>query len=663
MLADAMLVVIESCVRASVVLVAAWGLTAAMRRASAATRHFAWSCAIAGAIAASALSALGPHWAVPLPSGFASTSLTTPALQPDITPEGPTAGDAIAPIVKSSNPGPLESSAASRGALDVAWLLTLLWAAGGLGVLAYAACGAAGAWWIRRSATRIQAPWVEEALVLAEAFDVGRAIDIVESGLVPMPVVCGLWHPLIVMPRSAKDWSDERRRVVVLHELAHIKRRDCLIQTVAHMVCAAYWFNPMVWVAARQLRVERERACDDFVLAAGEKGPDYAAHLLEMARGSGRNRMPVFACLAMARPSQLEGRLLAILDPGVRRSSALRTRLALVGLALLLTLPVGAVELVDGAPGADTFDTAAPVLPEAIDVVTPIPLAPPTPTPIPTPIPTQTPAPVPNVARRAEAALDPVHHIDVAQISDHAQAVAQRIGRAVASSQFAQAGAAADPKTVEALIGALADSDPEVRETVVMTLGRMRDPRVVPALLPLLKDSQPEVREQAVFALSRTRDPRAIAAVATMIDDASADVREQAVHLLGQSRTADAVPTLIRALKDSSADVREQAAFGLGQLRAAGAVDPLLDLLKDTSPDVREQTVFALGQLRALRALDGLINALKDSSADVREQAAFALGQLRDPKALPSLTAALRDPVPDVREHAAHAIGNISGQE
>jgi HEAT repeat protein/beta-lactamase regulating signal transducer with metallopeptidase domain len=659
MFADAMPVLIESCLRASLVLGAAWILTAAMRRASAATRHFVWSCAVAGAIAASAISAFGPRWNVPVPAAFAASTQATPAMQPDLAPEPEGTNNAIAAIENAENPRS-QQSAPAGGGINTALLLALLWAAGSLGVLAYALCGAAGAWWIRRSATPIEAPWVDEALVLAEAFEVTGPIGIVESRLVSMPLVCGLWHPLIVMPVSAKDWSDERRRVVALHELAHIKRRDCLIQAIANVVCAVYWFNPIVWVAARQLRIERERACDDFVLAAGERGSDYATHLLEMARTSGPRRVPAFVGLAMARPSQLEGRLLAILDPAVRRSSALRTRLGLVAIVLSLTLPVGAIELVESAPTATLFESAGPLSATSIGSST-LTLEPtPAPAPRPTPAPRPAPAATPAASARMQALSQAAGDLELSQINENAQALSERIGRDVAMSLSAQTGAAADPKTIEALIGALADPDPDVRETVVTTLGRMRDDRVVPALLPLLKDSNAEVREQVVFALARTRDPRAIAAVAAMIDDASPDVREQAVHLLGQSRRPDAVPTLIRALTDSSADVREQAAFGLGQLRDASGVDPLIELLKDTSPDVREQAVFALGQLRSGRAVDGLMAALKDSSADVREQAAFALGQLGDPKALPSLTAALRDSVPDVREQAAHAIGRIS---
>ena len=132
------------------------------------------------------------------------------------------------------------------------------------------------------------------------------------------------------MPDAAAQWPEERTRVVILHELAHIKRRDCLTQALAYLVCAAYWFNPLVWLAARRLRAEREHACDDFVLAAGARGSVYAAHLLDIAQAMRLARFsPVTATsLAMARRTQLEGRLMAILDPAIRRSSALYTRFA-----------------------------------------------------------------------------------------------------------------------------------------------------------------------------------------------------------------------------------------------------------------------------------------------------------------------------------------------
>ncbi|HLM61729.1 MAG TPA: M56 family metallopeptidase, partial [Pyrinomonadaceae bacterium] len=132
-----------------------------------------------------------------------------------------------------------------------------------------------------------------------------------------MPIVCGGFRPVVLLPSSAEEWSEERKRIVLLHELAHVARRDCLTQMLAQMACAFYWFNPLVWIAARRLRVEREQACDDRVLSLGTKPSEYAHHLLEIARLMQEERS-IFewsqtSSVAMARQSQLEGRLLAIL--------------------------------------------------------------------------------------------------------------------------------------------------------------------------------------------------------------------------------------------------------------------------------------------------------------------------------------------------------------
>jgi beta-lactamase regulating signal transducer with metallopeptidase domain len=634
MFADLMAALVESCARASLVLCAAWALTSVMRRASASTRHFIWICAIAGSTLAPAMAAFGPRWTVPIPAPFASTETQAPrgmqqsaiAAAPDVAPPAMTRDSATSAL---SSGAPTQSAAKP---FDLTLAAMLLWALGATMILAYAISGAIGAWWIRRSATIVEAAWVDDAQTLAEVFEIPGPIVVAESAAITMPIVCGVWRPSIVVPADAAQWSDERRRVVVLHELAHIKRRDLLTQSMAQLVCAAYWFNPIVWLAARRMRAERERACDDFVLAAGEKGPDYAAHLLDIAKAAQHRRVTPLVGLAMARPSQLEGRLLAILDPAIRRSSTLYTRVASLVFVLLIAVPVGAVHLENASPIADEFESAsaAPSLAPASPVAE-VPQVSPAPSPQPRPRVTAV-TPRERIAEGIDHRDDGDFSRLGAQIDSeiNVQIGSQLRGRS-AAARAAQNAASADPKTIEALIAALADSDPEVRETVVMTLGRMRDARIVPALLPLLKDSNADVRENVVFALARTGDPRAAAAVMTMTDDASADVRQQAVHLLGQSRNRDAVPVLLKALKDPSADVRQQAVFGLGHLRDASAVEPLLD-------------------------------ALKDSSGDVRQQAAFALGQIRDPRALPALTAALRDAVADVRQQAAFAIGQLAGQ-
>ena len=96
---------------------------------------------------------------------------------------------------------------------------------------------------------------------------------------------------MLLVPAEAEAWPDERRRLVLLHELAHVRRWDWLTQLVAHVACAMYWFNPLVWLAARQMRIERERACDDLVLASGAKASDYAQELLALAAGLSDSRL------------------------------------------------------------------------------------------------------------------------------------------------------------------------------------------------------------------------------------------------------------------------------------------------------------------------------------------------------------------------------------
>jgi beta-lactamase regulating signal transducer with metallopeptidase domain len=169
--------------------------------------------------------------------------------------------------------------------------------------------------------------------LLCEELRVGRRVTLLQSADGLMPVTWGWWQPVILLPAQADEWSIERRRVVLLHELAHVKRWDCLTQMMARVACAIYWFNPLVWVGARRMCIERERASDDLVLNGGCKASDYAAHLVEIARTF--RRVPQVAAIAMARSSHLEGRISAIVDASRARRAPRALLVALCCLAML----------------------------------------------------------------------------------------------------------------------------------------------------------------------------------------------------------------------------------------------------------------------------------------------------------------------------------------
>jgi len=158
-------------------------------------------------------------------------------------------------------------------------------------------------------------PWTELSSELSKRLGLKRTVRLVRSEERLMPVACGGLSAVVLLPDEAEGWSDERRRVVLLHELIHVKRRDLLTQTIAQLVCAVYWFNPLVWWAVRKLRTEQEWACDESVVQTGIEASDYAEHLLEIARRFHANTISTVATMSMARSSQFQERLYAILRP------------------------------------------------------------------------------------------------------------------------------------------------------------------------------------------------------------------------------------------------------------------------------------------------------------------------------------------------------------
>ena len=154
-----------------------------------------------------------------------------------------------------------------------------------------------------------------------------------------VPMTWGWLRPVVWLPHDAEGWTPERLRVVLLHEVAHIQRGDWLWQTVASCLCALYWFHPLAWLLHRRLHLESERACDDCVLQTGVPPASYAQHLLDVARALKSLRGAPRAAVTMARSSQIETRIRAILASRDTCGPPLsRTRARIAALALPVAL-------------------------------------------------------------------------------------------------------------------------------------------------------------------------------------------------------------------------------------------------------------------------------------------------------------------------------------
>jgi beta-lactamase regulating signal transducer with metallopeptidase domain len=295
-----------------------------------------WTLAIVSALALPVLALSLPRWvAVTM---IAAPSAVAPPANPDLA-IGPTAEPqpiGVTPALPTTIDGAMT---VAQPVATTAWprIIAVTYAAGAAVMMLVLAIQWRSVRRLARDAAEVQDPeWRQLFGECAERLGLHRPVSLRRSRERNMPMALGIRRPAIVMPSVAETWPDDRRRAVLLHELAHVARRDCLSQSLAMAACAMYWFHPAMWWVARQLRAERELACDDLVLAAGTAPREYASHLLEIAYAFGQHQAPALV-VGMARPRQLEGRLTAILDAARNRTvPANRVRAAAGAVALLM---------------------------------------------------------------------------------------------------------------------------------------------------------------------------------------------------------------------------------------------------------------------------------------------------------------------------------------
>jgi TonB family protein len=166
---------------------------------------------------------------------------------------------------------------------------------------------------------------------------------------VSVPLITGLFRPVILLPQAAESWPSLQRSAAVKHELTHLERKDLWTSLAAHLACAVYWFHPLAWVLASRLRDEQETACDDAVIHSGFEPTTYAEALVAAARQV--TTTPMIGCPMITRTNEpsLKSRIARLLDRSTPRASSPAT---LRRAAILFGITLVAIVMLNAGPQA-----------------------------------------------------------------------------------------------------------------------------------------------------------------------------------------------------------------------------------------------------------------------------------------------------------------------
>ena len=334
----------DALIRSTLVLVIGIAAASLLRSRSAALRHWILAVTIAAASLAAPLGWILPNWqatAVQTPSAFVF----------DVSPPVAATPETIAP-----------AAAAPRSlSLGLVWAVGFA-IAGGVMLLQIFRLAH-----ISARASRVTAPsWLRIVDEVRREYGIRPAVPVLKTPARDLLATWGLFRPCILVPPRAARWDEDLIRVVVCHELAHVRRYDWAVQMAADIIRRVYWFQPLMWIACRMLRRESEQACDDVVLGTGVAAPTYASHLLQLAR-AGRSGYGFAAAVPMARPSTLERRISAMLN-SARNRRALSFR-ALIVSTIALTVATFSAAAFHAEQGRSTqltgtvYDRSGAVLP------------------------------------------------------------------------------------------------------------------------------------------------------------------------------------------------------------------------------------------------------------------------------------------------------------
>jgi beta-lactamase regulating signal transducer with metallopeptidase domain len=473
---------------------------------------------------------------------------------------------------------------------------------------------------LRRSATR--AGLSQEIEVAAERCRnlLGvRNVRITKSTEARVPYTLGSRRPLIVLPEAFCSGADEAQLLSVIgHELAHVARRDFLVNLMGELIALPMSFHPLTHVIKKQIDHARELACDELVTKHVLAPGIYARSLLWAADVMTQHSPQAFVL------SIFDGR---ILEERIMRLTRNKTSIG-AGMARVITFAALSILFVS-AMSLSMFSLELQTQARAIESLQSL--------------------NIPAMQHPVAPSVTP------SQSRGETQVNAPVADRALTACE---AGRRGDLQAIPLLVEQLGD-DSKTQFAKCWNTDRWS-----PAL-ETFKHSSPG--EQAALVLASFGRP-AFLPLSNQLDSRNATVRRNAAWAIGEltnmlpGQRAGAVPQLISLLGDPDEWVRMAAARALGEVRDERAVPRLIATLADDNWRVRELAVWALSEMKDERAVTALGNVLlSDVRVEVRRGAAEALGEIRSAEALPYLKRALHDAEAGVSAKAAWAIEEIEG--
>ena len=340
---------LEIVLRSSIVLAVGFAALAMIRHQPAALRHWVLVATLAMAAAQPAINRIIPAWKI--------AALGAP----------PTTVEAVANVTAATEfELPLATTVVRPARIDWIAVASRVWLAGVFASLAVLLVGAGWLTSLTSRGSEADARWQTVADHIRRRLGIRRSIQIVVTQHPALLVTWGVIAPVILLPKDSPSWPAERIQLVLAHEMAHLVRRDWLIQLFAEILRAINWFNPLFWIACARLRRESEHACDDIVLELGTGGTAYASHLLDLARSFSAHGRTWLPAPSIARPSTLERRVRAMLNPQLdRHHVSIKRRLALAAMLVTIALPIAAATQAPATPAGVVEDPSGRPLTDA----------------------------------------------------------------------------------------------------------------------------------------------------------------------------------------------------------------------------------------------------------------------------------------------------------